>query len=367
MSSATDLESLFKRFNAEGEYLAGYTFGTGHIHDTYKIETGKGSDDYLLQKLNNSVFRDIAGLQDNISRVTDHIKQKLRQAGETDIDRKCLTLIKTRDGNTFHTDIKGNHWRMFLFIPDHHSFEVIQNIEQAYEGGKAIGQFQSLLSDLPGKRLRETIPAFHDVESRLKIFSEAIEKDTKSRAGKVSKEIRFILDRQEEMKTIPGLGKQGKIPLRITHNDTKFNNILFDCNSNRALCLIDLDTVMPGYVHYDFGDALRTAANTAAEDEEDLSKVGLNMKIYKSFTKGYLEETRRVLNENEIAHLSAGPALMAYIMGLRFLTDYIMGDVYYKIHKPSHNLIRARSQFRLIESFEEHRDKMKKVITDYLK
>ncbi len=365
MSNGNELENIFKSFNAEGNYLSGYTFGTGHIHDTYKIETGRDQKNYLLQKLNNKIFRDIPGLQDNIYRVTSHIRIKLEQEGEKDIDRKCLTVIEAIDGNTWIQDDGGNYWRMFLFIPDHRSYDVVKNNDQAYEGGKAIGRFQSLLSDLPGPRLRETIPFFHDVEKRLETFHRALNDDTESRVGTVKDEINFVLSRQEEMKTILNLGRQGKIPMRITHNDTKFNNILLD-EDDRALCLIDLDTVMPGYVHYDFGDSLRTAANMVAEDETDLSKVGVNMTIYRSFTKGYLEQTREVLNINEINYLSVGPSLMTFIMGLRFLTDYIMGDVYYKIHKPDHNICRSRAQFRLVESFEKHHEEMRSVISDFI-
>ncbi|MBS0010719.1 MAG: aminoglycoside phosphotransferase family protein [Bacteroidales bacterium] len=338
-------------------------YGTGHIHDTFKIETGEGTRDYILQKLNDKVFRDIPGLQDNILRVTTHICNKLQSEGEPDIERKCLTLIKTPEGKTWSRDANGIYWRMYYFIPGHRTYDVVQNREQAYEGGKAIGRFQSLLSDLPGPRLNETIPFFHDVEKRLETFHGVVEKNPVSRAGTVRGEITFVLKRQEEMKTILRLGRQGKIPLRITHNDTKFNNILLDDN-DKALCLIDLDTVMPGYVHYDFGDSIRTVANRAAEDEEDLSKVAVNMDIYESFTRGYMQQVSDILNETETEYLASSPSLMTFIMGLRFLTDYIGGDVYYKIHRPDHNIIRARSQFRLLESFEKHHDRMKSLIFD---
>ncbi|MDT8400973.1 MAG: aminoglycoside phosphotransferase family protein [Bacteroidales bacterium] len=366
MSSAGELENIFKQFRAEGTFIEGKVFGTGHIHDTYKIETGKAYRDYLLQKLNSKVFTDIPGLQENIFRVSNHIRQKLAGWGENDVDRKCLTVIKSHDDRTWFRDQKGDYWRMFIFIPDHHSFDEVKNPMQAYEGGRAIGCFQSLLSDLPGPRLNETIPYFHDVERRLETFHKALKEDAVSRAGRVKDEISFVLARQEEMKIIPRLGKQGKIPLRITHNDTKFNNILFD-KDGRALCLIDLDTVMPGYVHYDFGDSIRTAANTAAEDEEDLSKVHADLDTYEAFTRGYLHQISNILNPTEIEYLAFAPSLMTFIMGLRFLTDYIMGDVYYKIHKPDHNILRSRAQFRLIEDFEMKLDRMKSIISDIIK
>ncbi|MBN1387058.1 MAG: aminoglycoside phosphotransferase family protein [Bacteroidales bacterium] len=364
MSSASDLVNIFRRFDAEGPYLAAYPFGTGHIHDTYRIETGEGYRDLLLQKLNNNIFHNIPGLQDNIYRVTSHIRKKLFLEGESDINRKCLTVIKTREGRTWLQDDNRDYWRMFFFIPDHHSYDVVQSKFQAYEGGKAIGRFQSLLSDMPGPRLYETIPFFHDIEKRLETFHSALRKDPASRVENVKDEINFVLAREEEMKTILKLGRQGKIPLRITHNDTKFNNILLDEN-DRALCLIDLDTVMPGYVHYDFGDSIRTVANTAAEDEEDLSLVAINVEMFESFTKGYMEQVRNVLNKTEADYLAYAPSFMTFIMGLRFLTDYISGDIYYKIHKPNHNILRARAQFRLVECFENQLDLMKSLISRY--
>jgi len=221
-----------------------------------------------------------------------------------------------------------------------------------------------LLSDLPGPRLNETIPFFHDIEKRLGTFHGAIEKDPVNRVKGVKDEINFVLAREEEMKTILKLGRQSKIPLRITHNDTKINNILLDEN-NRTLCLIDLDTVMPGYIHYDFGDAIRTITNTGAEDEEDLSLISMNVEFFESFTKGYLEQVKNVLTRTEIDYLAYAPSLMTFIMGLRFLTDYISGDIYYKIHKPNHNILRARAQFRLVECFERQLDTMNSLVFRY--
>ena len=367
MSSAIDLERIFKRFDTSGSYLKAYPFGTGHIHDTFRIETGTGYRDYLIQKLNNTIFLDIPGLQDNIYRVTTHIRTKMKcdSESEGDIERKCLTVIKSKEGKSWFRDDSDNYWRMFLFIPDHRSYDIVQNKSLAYEGGKAVGRFQSLLSDLPGPRLNETIPFFHDIEKRLETFHGVLKKDPVSRVKSVKNEINFVMAREEEMKTILNLGREGKIPLRITHNDTKFNNILFD-EKDRALCLIDLDTVMPGYIHYDFGDSIRTVANTGAEDEEDLSLVSMNIEFYESFTKGYLEQVKDVLNKTEIDYLAYAPSLMTFIMGLRFLTDYISGDVYYKIHKPNQNILRTRAQFRLVECFEKQLDTMKSLIFDII-
>ena len=363
MAQGSEPENIYTKFRAGGTFLKAASFGTGHIHDTYKIETEGSNRDYLLQRINTQVFTDVAGLQENIYRVSRHIRQKLIDEGEKDIERKCLTLIKTHDGKTWYRDTGGHYWRMFLFIPGHHSYDVVKNKMQAYEGGRAIGCFQYLLSDLPGPRLNETIPHFHDIGKRLETFHKALNDDVLARKKEVGDEIKFVLAREEEMKTILRLGQKGEIPLRITHNDTKFNNILLDEN-DRALCLIDLDTVMPGYVHYDFGDSLRTAANTAAEDEEDLSKIKVDLDIFSSFSRGYLDQIKNILKRKEIEYLAHSPALMAFIMGVRFLTDYIMGDVYYKIHDPEHNIRRARAQFRLIENFEDNLERMNSIIMD---
>ncbi len=359
------LENIFNRFRAEGSFLNAIPYGSGHIHDTFKVETSCSIRKYILQKINPEIFRDIEKLQNNISRVTDHLRYKLLQLGEKDIDRKCLTMIKTVDDKTWFRDNQGSYWRMFIFIPGHKNYEKAESPKQAYQGGKAIGKFQALLSDMPGPRLNETIPFFHDVGNRLKLFIKAIGDDPEGRAAEVKKEIEFVLSREQQMMTILNLGKAGKIPLRITHNDTKFNNILLDSNDN-ALCVIDLDTVMPGYIHYDFGDSIRTVANTADEDEEDPGKICLDLKLFRSYAEGYLEETLSVLNPTEKEYLYFAPSLITYTMGLRFLTDYIDGDRYYKIHKEKHNLIRARAQFRLVESNEEQMSDMKRIISDII-
>ncbi|MEA1886698.1 MAG: aminoglycoside phosphotransferase family protein [Bacteroidota bacterium] len=365
VSPIPNLEKIFYRFNAGGLFENGFPYGNGHINDTYKITTTNNPHDYILQRINNDIFTDIPHLQKNISRVTKHLRNKLEQIGEKDIDRKCLTLISTKTGESYLKHEDGKYWRMYIFISDHRSYDIVENAEQAREGGKAIGRFQAMLSDLPGPILNETIPFFHNIENRLNIFHDILSQDPERRAEETTAEIKFVADREEEMKTILRLGKQGKIPLRITHNDTKFNNILLDEN-DRALCLIDLDTVMPGYVHYDFGDAIRTAANCAAEDEENLSKVFMNMEFYKAFTEGYLREIGHVLNSTELEYLAFSPLLITYTIGLRFLTDYLNGDKYFKTQKDKHNLIRARNQFKLVESFEHNFETMKTFVSNFI-
>src|SRR5665648_150907 len=294
-----NLKEIFDRFEAEGTFLKGEPYGSGHIHDTFRIETvEKDKDDYILQCLNDKIFKNIPDLQDNIERVTGHLRNKLLAIPGSDIKRECLNLIPSHNGKSWIKDKEGKYWRMYIFISNHRSYNIVDSPDKAYEGGKAIGRFQAMLSDMPGPPLVETIPWFHNIEKRLQTFNLKIEENPVERVSSVSEEINQFLSRAEEMKIILKLGKEGKIPLRITHNDTKFNNILFDEN-DKALCVIDLDTVMPGYVHYDFGDAIRTAANTASEDEKDLSLINLDISLFKAYSEGYLSETSETINAVE--------------------------------------------------------------------
>jgi thiamine kinase-like enzyme len=357
-----DLEKIYKSFLADGSFSDAVSYGSGHIHDTFRVETCENDkDDYILQKLNNRVFRNIPELQDNIERVTYHLKKKLLSIPGADVKRECLTVILAKNGKSWIEDEEGSFWRMFAYIQNHRSYDLVDTPDKAFEGGKAIGRFQALLADLPGNPLYETIPYFHNIGKRLEAFISAVKSDRLDRVKSTHGEIDFILNRSEEMKIILKLGKEGKIPLRITHNDTKFNNILLDEN-DKALCIIDLDTVMPGYVHYDFGDAIRTAANTAAEDEKELSKVRMDIGLFKAFAEGYLAETKDTLNSIEKEYLAFAPRLITYTMAVRFLTDYLDGDNYYKIHHELHNLQRAKAQLKLVENMEEQFPEMQKII-----
>lgn len=362
--SMEQLKDIFNQFKASGTYLSGAPYGSGHIHSTFRIETAEPEfDNYILQKLNNSIFKNIDQLQDNIKRVTEHIRRKLELSGTHDLDRKVLTLIDTNDEKPFLLDSEGTYWRMYIFIKDHKSYDLVGNESMAFEGGKAIGRFQAQLADLGGPELNETIPYFHDIEKRLESFHRIVKSNPVNRVEDISREIEFVRSREEDMKIILKLGREKRIPLRITHNDTKFNNILLDQN-DKALCVIDLDTVMPGYVHYDFGDAIRTAANSSLEDEPDLTKVYLNIDLYKAYAEGYLGEIGSVLSQTEIDYLAFAPRLITFIIGLRFLTDHIDGDNYFRIHHEHHNLQRARTQFKLVESNEEQYELMKNIIKD---
>jgi Ser/Thr protein kinase RdoA (MazF antagonist) len=342
--------------------MSGEPYGSGHIHDTFRIETAENEkDDYILQRLNNRIFKNIPELQHNIERVTVHLRNRLREIPGSDIKRECLSLIPSLDGKTWIVDNDGNYWRMYIFISRHHSYNIVDNPDKAFEGGKAIGRFQAMLSDMPGEPLFETIPWFHNIERRLQSFNIKIRENPVGRVETVADEIDHVLKRAEEMKIILRLGNEGKIPIRITHNDTKFNNILLDEN-DKALCVIDLDTVMPGYVHYDFGDAIRTVANKAAEDEDDLSKINMDISLFKAYSEGYLSETVETLNDTEKQYLAFAPRLITYTIALRFLTDFIDGDNYFKIHHKFHNLQRARAQLKLVMSMEEQYEEMRSII-----
>lgn len=356
------IHEIYNLFQTDGSYLSGEPIGSGHIHDTFRIVTAEPEkDDYIIQKLNNKVFKNIPELQTNIERVTVHLRNKLKQIPGADLKRECLQLIPARDGKSWIRDNEGSYWRMYVYIPDHRAYDVVDSPVLAFEGGKAIGRFQAMLSDMPGGPLFETIPFFHDIERRLLTFNATVKSNPAGRADEVKEEIKMVLDRAEEMKTVLRLGREGKIPLRITHNDTKFNNILLDKN-NKALCIIDLDTVMPGYVHYDFGDAIRTATNSAAEDEKDLSKVFMKLDLFSAYAEGYLSEAGETLNDVEKDYLAFAPKLITYTMAVRFLTDYIDGDIYYKIHHEHHNIQRARAQLKLVRSMEEQYGDMQRII-----
>jgi hypothetical protein len=357
-----NLKEIFESFTADGTYHSGEPYGSGHIHDTFRIETKESDkDNYIVQRLNNRIFKNIPELQNNIERVTVHLKNKLEAIPGSNIKRECLRLIPSNEGKSWIVDKEGSFWRMYIFISDHRSYNIVDSPDKAYEGGKAIGRFQAMLSDMPGGPLFETIPRFHDIENRLEIFKLKIKEDPKGRVSSVGKEIEQFLQRAEEMKIILKLGREGKIPLRITHNDTKFNNILLDEN-DKALCVIDLDTVMPGYVHYDFGDAIRTVTNTSTEDEKDLTKVSMDINLFKAYADGYLSETGKTLNDVEKEYLAFAPRLITYTIAIRFLTDYIDGDNYFKIHHEFHNLQRVRAQIKLVMSMEEQYTDMQRII-----
>jgi hypothetical protein len=324
-------------------------WGVGHIHDTYLVRTRDHQPDYILQKINGNVFRNIPGMMQNIEIVCSHLRNKLTGMPGHDPDKESLTLVKTKAGRAWSEDEEGNNWRLYVCIPDATIYQKITDPSVAFEAGKAIGNFQAMLSDLT-EPLVDTIPDFHNINYRISQYYQAKRDDPEKRSAAIHAEIKFAESRFKQMGIYYDNLKENAV-LRVTHNDTKVNNVLFDKN-NKALCLIDLDTVMPGYVHFDYGDALRTMANTALEDEKDLTKVMFNKAVYEAFTDGYLHETDGFLNVKEKAMLLFAPVYLTLIIGLRFLTDYLNGDVYFRIHYPEHNLVRARVQFKLVKEME---------------
>jgi serine/threonine protein kinase len=347
--SLSNLLSICDQFNLASIPVKVENYGEGHIHETYLVETAHHNPDYILQKINHSIFRDIPGMMGNIEAVTSHFRDKLLEFPDHNPDRESLSIVYSSSGKSFFEDEEGNFWRMFVFIPDTVTFQKVTDPSIGFEAGKAIGFFQAMLADLSAP-LVETIPDFHNINSRIRQYLQAKSADPFNRAHGITEDLEFVEQRFDKMiRYYQDLNE--KATVRATHNDTKLNNILFDKNNN-ALCLIDLDTVMPGYVHFDYGDALRTMANTALEDEKDLSKVMFNKDVYQSFTDGYLKAAGDFLNQSEKELLPFAPIYLTFIIGLRFLTDYLNGDVYFRIHHPGHNLERARVQFRLVAEME---------------
>jgi hypothetical protein len=349
-------------FALRGTMVSIQPWGAGHIHETYRVRTNeKGSPGYILQRINHNVFKNIPDMMENIVRVTGHLRKKIAALANTDLGHEVLTMVPTLGGGYLYRDDSGNYWRCYIYIEHQPSEDRVESPDRARETGKLFGRFIDLLADLPGPPLIETIPRFHDVEFRLGEFEKALQADPLRRKDAVAAEIAFVLGRAEEMQLILRLGRAGRIPLRVTHNDTKFNNILFD-KEGRGLCVIDLDTVMPGYVHYDFGDAVRSGANRAREDEPDLEKVGMDIDRFTGFARGFLGSLHQRMNGEEITHLAFSAKLFAYIVGVRFLNDYLDGDRYFKTSRPKHNLQRAKVHFKLLEDMDRQYARMQDIV-----
>ena len=354
-----DFESLLSHFKLEGEIKGITPLGSGLINDTYCVETvSPDTPNYVLQRINHAVFQDVELLQNNIWLVTNHIKKKLKEEGVQDITRRVLTLIKTTDDKTFWFDGES-YWRVTILISDATTLQAV-NPESSYYAGSAFGQFEYQLADLE-EPLGDTIPNFHNMEFRIEEFKEALKNNKANRVDEVQDIIDEIEKRAEEMCMAERLHREGKLPKRICHGDSKVNNILFDEEGN-VLCVIDLDTTMPNFIFSDYGDFLRTGANTTQEDDPDLNQVSFNMDIFKSFTKGYLESAKAFLTPIEIENLPFAVKLFPYMQCVRFLTDYINGDTYYKIEYPTHNLVRTKNQLRLLECIEDSYE----AIQDYI-
>ena len=362
-TSLTNTYDIVSRFATEGTGADIRPLGNGLINDTYKVSTKEAdAPDYVLQRVNTTVFTDVDMLMDNIAAVTRHIRKKLEAANVTDIDRKVLRFIAADGGKLYHREADGTVWRMMVFIPNAKTYEAVTP-EYSYFAGNAFGHFEDMLVDIPEKR-GEGIPDFHNMEFRMKQLREVIEKNPAGRVGEdaVMQLLDLIGKDAEEMCKAERMGREGKLPKRVCHCDTKVNNMMFD-EEGHVLCVIDLDTVMPSFVFSDYGDFLRSAANTTAEDDPDMSHVAFNEEIFKAFTRGYIEGAR-FLTPMETENLPYAVALFPFMQSVRFLWDYLSGDHYWKCKYPQHNLDRARNQMRLYQCVREHDDMMREYIKE---
>lgn len=335
------------------------SYGNGHINDTFLVTMPR----YILQRINTSIFRNPDELMENIENVTGFLREKLGEAGE-DFERGTLQVVPAKDGGSYYKVDDDNVFRVYRFVEGTKSIENSKTPKDLYEAGVGFGHFQKLLADFPVEKLHETIQDFHHTPKRIEALREAIRQDRAGRAGSVQREIDFALENASWADCVVKGMEAGRIPVRVTHNDTKINNILFDRDTGKAVCVIDLDTVMPGSMLYDFGDALRIGGSSAAEDETDLDKVWFEEGAFEAFAKGYLSEMRETLTEAEMALLPLSVKLMTYECGIRFLTDYLNGDTYFKIHREHHNLDRARNQFKLVADIGNKEARLAQLVGD---
>lgn len=359
-----DLSTVSAQFQIDGDFIDGAPYGSGHINDTYalRFRASEGTVRYIFQRVNHNIFKDVPQLMANIRRVTQHVRAKLESMPDRDPDRETLTVIPTVDGAAFHRDRSGDYWRAYVFIEGARTYDEVESIDQAYHAAHAFGTFQSTLLDLAGSRLVETIPDFHHTPKRFAALEAALESDACNRAASAKAEIEFALARKPMTGRLIDLLTAGTLTERITHNDTKINNVMLDDETGRGVCVIDLDTVMPGLVLYDFGDQVRTTTATAAEDERDLSKVTFRLDMFESLARGYLDAARDFLSPAEVDCLAFSGKLITFEIGIRFLADYLSGDVYFKTHRSGHNLDRTRTQFEMVRQMEENAEAMSAVV-----
>lgn len=357
---------LMSHFCVQGEVISAEMYGNGHINTTLHviIDDNGALREFILQKININVFKNPRKLMENYVGVTRFLRKKAQLAGG-DPDREALNVILTTDKKSFYINEEGECWRLILYVTDSISYDKVERPEQFYDSALAFGHFQRLLADYPAETLHETIKNFHNTPDRLRLLKEAVEADPCGRRKEVESEIAFALDREEFAYTLENAHREGRLPLKVTHNDTKLNNILFDKKSGKPICVVDLDTIMPGYSVNDFGDAIRSGATYAVEDERDLSKVKFELSLYETFVKGFIEGAGDGLTKGELELLPIGAMMMTYECGMRFLTDYLEGDTYFRTKRPGQNLDRARNQFKLLRDMEENLDKMIKIVNKY--
>lgn len=345
------LKNIFNQFDHKSNYVSHSELNSGHINDTFLVKTD-GDKNYILQRINHNIFKDVPGLVNNKVLTSKHLKSKYPNLSEESLSKKVLCFVKSKNTEFYYHNENGDFWNVMIFIDDSITYEIVKYKEIAYEGGKLLGEFLNLTSDFDSSQLIDVIPNFHNMSFRFRQYKSSVQSASKKRLQKAEKYTKLVTDLKDEMHILQELKESGEIPSRVTHNDTKISNSLFD-KKNKGICMIDTDTVMPGIIHYDFGDAIRTICNTAAEDEKDLSKVEFNLDYYKAYEKGFLEKTKDSLSATGLKYLPLAAKTMIFIMALRFLTDYLNNDTYYKTNYPDHNLDRAKNQFKLIESFSE--------------
>ena len=359
---------VINSINFHGELVEMKPFGNGIINDTFLVtcQTYDGlQNKYIVQKINHSIFKDVDGLMENYCNVCNYLKSIVEKRGG-DIYRETVTVVPTKDGKSFVKDSNGYYWRAILFIPDTITYDVIECAEDFYKTGKAFGQFQNMLNEYDAESLYESIPNFHNTKERFKTFLEAVKEDKVGRRHSVEREINFILERKNDTRLLLDMLAEGKLPLRVTHNDTKLNNILMDKETKKGICIIDLDTVMPGLSLYDFGDAIRSGATHAQEDEKDLDKVYVDLELFEAFTKGFIEGAEGILTSNEIEMLPMGAKVITLEQGIRFLTDYLNGDIYYKTSYENQNLLRTRTQLKLVSDMENKWSQLNEIVQKYI-
>ena len=355
------------QFRYEGVLIDERPYGSGHINDTYLLTfeiAEMGTIKVILQRMNKNIFTKPIELMENILNVTSYLRKKIIENGG-DPDRETLNVIRTVDDMPYFVDSEGEYWRSYKFITDATSYDQVESPEDFYQSAVAFGNFQRLLAEYPAETLHETIEGFHDTKARFQVFKKAVEDDVCGRAASVQKEIQFVLEHEHLANVFADLLEKKEIPLRVTHNDTKLNNIMIDNKTRKGICVIDLDTVMPGLAMNDFGDSIRFGASTATEDEQDLSKVSCDMELFDLYAKGFIEGCGGKLTENEIDLMPTGAMVMTFECGMRFLTDYLQGDTYFKIHRENHNLDRCRTQFKLVKDMEAKWDTMREIIDKY--
>ncbi len=361
-----DLKKIASCFDLRADFVHGEPYGSGHINDTFCIFVDQAGlrIRYILQRINSNVFKQPIPLMENIKRVTDESLRALTESGCKEAHRCTLTLIPALDGKPYVEDEDGNIWRVYPFISRARTYDMIENTDQCVQVAKAFGNFQKLAADLPGEPLFDTIPDFHNTSKRFENFKNALAADPLGRAASVQKEINWFLEREADCHLVVNYLASGELPMRVTHNDTKLNNVMLDDVTGEGICVIDLDTTMPGSALYDFGDMIRTSTSPAAEDEKDTSLVTMRMEYFEALAKGYCEAAS-FLTPLEKSLLPFSGKLLTMECGMRFLTDYLEGDTYFKIKRPEHNLDRCRTQIALVESIEAQLEEMKAIVAKY--